>query len=88
MNGVIPVRDASGRVVALAGVDVDAAHVRTLLRQRLSQAAWFGGGTVIVWLIVGYLIARTIVRPITSALGRFGVLVGWPKATFRWNNYR
>src|SRR5690606_3742467 len=29
-----------------------------------------------VWLIVAFIVARTIVRPVTGALNRFGLLVG------------
>lgn len=76
MNGVVPVRDASGRVVALAGVDVEASHVRTLLRSVLRQAIALGIALVAVWMVVAFVIARTVVRPVTGALVQFGALVG------------
>lgn len=76
MNGVVPVRDGSGRVVALAGVDVDASNVRILLQNVFRRAIWEGVVLVVVWLVVAFIIARTIVRPITGALNRFGILVG------------
>lgn len=76
MGGVVPVRNASGNVVALAGIDMNASHVRDLLRGVLRQVITLAIALVIVWLAVAFIVARTIVRPVTGALGRFGLLVG------------
>src|SRR5690606_2103876 len=75
MNGVVPLRDVSGRAVALAGIDIEASHVRLLLQDVLRRSMLQGVVLVGVWLLVAYIIARVVVRPITGALHRFGVLV-------------
>src|SRR5690606_33724281 len=76
MNGVVPIRDRTGKVVALAGVDIEASHVRLLLEEVLRETLLLGSGLIAVWIFVAGLIARIIVRPVTAALARFGVLVG------------
>lgn len=75
MSALVPIRDAGGRVVALAGVDFEASHVRKALQEQMRQVWLLGVSMVVVWLIVALVISRTIVRPVTNALGRFGVLV-------------
>ncbi len=64
MNGVVPLRDSRGRVVALAGVDVEASHVRTLLQQVLRQSIMQGGVLVGVWLLVAFIIAASSFVPL------------------------
>jgi len=76
MSGMVPVRDSYGRVIALAGVDVDATRVREQLREVLRNSIIQAVVLVVVWLIVAVTIARTMVRPVTDALNRFGILVG------------
>lgn len=75
-SGVVPIFNAGGDVVALAGFDIDASYVEEQLREELQQSLLLGGVMVAIWLVIAFLIARTIVRPVTAALGRFGVLVG------------
>lgn len=76
MNGVVPLRDGSGRIVALAGLDIEASHVRNLLQNVLRQSIFLGVGLIGLWLVIALIITRTMVRPVTAALGRFGILVG------------
>lgn len=76
MNGVVPVRDRTGKVIALAGIDIEASHVRLLMQEVLRKTLLLGAGLIVAWLIVAAVIARIIVRPVTGALARFGVLVG------------
>lgn len=75
-SGVVPVINARGETVALAGFDIDASYVQELLRQELMTTVILGVIMIAVWLFVAFIVARTIVRPVTAALGRFGLLVG------------
>lgn len=76
MNAVLPVRNDAGDVVALITSNIEASHVGALLKERLRQVVLLGGILVAVWLVIAFIVARTIVRPVTGALDRFGGLVG------------
>lgn len=75
-TGVVPVRDADGSVVALAGVHVSANFIRSELAAGLRLSVIAGVVLVAVWLLIARVIAVAIIRPVTGALGRFGELVG------------
>lgn len=75
-NGVVPVRNAAGDVVALAGVDLDASFVRAQLAAQLRTALLLGGLMLAIWLFIARWIARRLIRPVTTALARFGTLIG------------
>lgn len=75
-SGVVPITNAMGDVVSLAGFNVDASYIQARLRDELLTTFVLGGVMVAIWLLIALVIARSIVRPVTSALGQFGVLVG------------
>lgn len=75
-SGVVPIKNAAGEVVALAGFDIDASYVQQQAQREMQNTIVLGTVMIAVWLLVAFIIARTIVRPVTAALARFGVLVG------------
>lgn len=76
MNASIPLRNGAGEVVAIAGAAIDASHVRVAQQEVLRRVLLLSAVMVGVWLVVALVISRSIVRPITGALNRFGTLVG------------
>lgn len=75
INASVPIRNRAGQVVAIATAVMEASHLKTMKQQVFRQVAWLGVILVALWLIVAFIIARTIVRPVAGALSQFSALV-------------
>lgn len=75
LSGYAPVRDSSGRAIAVLGVDVSAGSVDGLDRQVLVRVAWVYGTAVLVLVAAGLGLGRSVRRPIQQVIEASGAIV-------------
>ncbi|MFA5134538.1 MAG: hypothetical protein WC505_01985 [Patescibacteria group bacterium] len=63
LSGYAPLKDSSGKTVAVVGVDFAAATINSEEREMLTTIAQFVGAAILILLIATYLVARKISAP-------------------------
>jgi hypothetical protein len=63
-SGFAPIRNASGKIVAVAGADVDISVIRAKSRGALFAAIFIGVGSMVAAGLVAYRVARALTRPL------------------------
>ncbi len=64
LSGYAPIRDASGRPIALLGVDIDAEQIYIMERQIILRTTVVVVVGILLALILGFLISRRVVGPV------------------------
>jgi hypothetical protein len=63
-SGFAPIRNTAGKIVAMAGADVDISVIRAKSRGALFAAIFIGVGSVLAAGFVSYRVARALTRPL------------------------
>ncbi len=74
LSGYAPIRDESGRAIAIVGVDINASSVDARKRSTLRFTAQLIGAALLLFALGGALIGRAVQRPIERIIEATGAI--------------
>lgn len=75
-SAAVPLRDASGQVIAIVGIDLDAEFVTQELDRLMQNILISMAVVTLIWLFVAWTITRVILRPVSGTLEQFRIAIG------------
>ncbi|MBX3271884.1 MAG: HAMP domain-containing protein [Sandaracinaceae bacterium] len=76
LSGYAPIRDATGSVVAIVGIDMSARRVAAAERRALTTTLTMYGVAVVLFVIGGVLLGRNVRRPIERIIAATSAIAG------------